>query len=476
MESRYKQIAQHLAEGIRKGTLGPGERLPSLRSLCLSRGTSLMTALAAYRHLEDLGLVEALPRSGYRVAQGKAATLCGPAIPRPRVMPEGGHRSDILAQVLASLENPSSTPLGFGCPSPDLFPQASLRRLTASLLNTRKNLWAGYSAPPGCAELRRQIALRLQRRGMEVGPEDVLITTGAMEALTLSVRLLTRPGDLVALECPTFFGIVDAVRNAGARILELPGDPQGGVEPGRLLAACDRHPVTAAVLIPSFANPTGSLMGDDRRRAWMEALQARGVALVEDDLYGELAWDHRRPTPLCAWERSDGLPNLLVGSLSKTLLPGGRVGYVVARGPWIERLTNLKATSTLANATLPEHLAAECLSSGLFDRHLRRMVPRLQAGVHALRASIARHFPQGTHVSDPRGGYLLWVELPKGVDGLTLFRLALQQGVTIAPGCLFSQGPGLERFIRLNGGLTCDLDGPMATLGRLVSELQDRGG
>jgi DNA-binding transcriptional MocR family regulator len=467
--ARYKEIARHLALSIQEGLLQPGERLPSLRSLCQSQGTSLMTALAAYRHLEDLGLVEALPRSGYRVLADSVPPLLRPAILRPRLTSYSTQRADIIAQVLTAMADPALMPLGFGCPSPVLFPLASLRRLTASLLNSRKNLWVTYSTPPGCPELRRQIARRLQARGMDVGADEILITTGAMEALTLSLRLLADAGDLVAVECPTFFGIVDAARHAGAKVLELPGDPEAGLDPERFVTACEKHPVRAAVLMPSFANPTGSLMSEDRKRAWMEVLQTYGVALVEDDVYGDLAWDGRRPTPLCALPRQDNLPNVLVGSFSKTLLPGGRVGYVVARSPWIERLTDLKNTSTLANATLPEYLAAECLSSGLFDRHLRHLTAGIQTGVRSLRDCIVRHFPAGTRVSDPRGGFLLWVELPRGTDGLALFHAALQEGISLAPGCLFSLGAGLDRFIRLNGGAAGDFDRAMATLGRLAA-------
>jgi DNA-binding transcriptional MocR family regulator len=163
-----------------------------------------------------------------------------------------------------------------------------------------------------------------------------------------------------------------------------------------------------------------------------------------------------------------------VGSFSKTLLPGGRVGYAVARSPWIERLTDLKNTSTLANATLPEYLAAECLASGLYDRHLRHLTAGVRAGVRSLRDCIVRHFPAGTRVSDPKGGFLLWVELPKETDGLALFHAALKEGISIAPGCLFSLGAGLDRFIRLNGGASGDFDQAMATLGGLAASARIR--
>jgi DNA-binding transcriptional MocR family regulator len=468
MNARYKEIASYLVRSIQEGLLRPGERLPSLRILCQGQGVSLMTALAAYRHLERLGLVEAVPRSGYRVLADPVPALRGPAITRSRLTAPSTRRADIVAQTLAAMADPALTPLGFGCPGPDCYPLDALARITTRLLGADRTLWSTYSMPPGNPELRRQIARRLQARGMAVGADEVLVTNGAMEGLSLALRLLVAPGGLVAVECPTFFGILDAARSSGAQLVELPGDPEEGLDPARLEAVCARHRVAVAVLAPVFANPTGSLMCEARKRAWMDTLQKTGVALVEDDVYGDLAWDGRQIPPLAALRRQDGLPNLLVGSFSKSLLGGGRVGYLAARSPWIERLTDLKNTSTLANATLPEAVAAECLATGLYERHLRRLSPRLQAGVRVLREGIKRHFPPGTRVSDPRGGYLLWVELPWGSDGLALFHAARGEGVSIAPGCLFSLGGGLDRFIRLNAGAGGDLEAALGILGRLA--------
>ena len=471
---KYQQIADHLARGIERGLVRPGERLPSLRALCRSHGASLMTALAAYRRLEDLGLVEALPRSGYRVRPHPAPATLRPPIRRPRLGSYRTERAELIARVLGAMVDPALVPLGHGCPSAELFPVAAFRRITARLLRSRRSLWASYSSSRGDPELRRLIAQRYQARGVDVQADDVLITVGAMEGLSLSLRRVVNPGALVAVECPTFFGIVDAARTAGARVIELPSDPQGGLDPGKLDGICRKHAIRAAVLMPTFANPTGSLMDEDRKADCMRVLEAHGVALVEDDVYGELAWNGRRHTPLCAFGRKNDQPNILVGSFSKSLLPGGRVGYVIAQSPWIEGLTDLKNTSTLANATLPQSLAAECLGSGLFDRHLRRLVPRLQLQVHSLRDKVARHFPPGTRMTDPTGGYFLWVELPKGagMDGLSLFHAALAEGIGIAPGCLFSLGGGLDRFIRLNAGTGGDVDVAIATLGRLAARVR----
>jgi DNA-binding transcriptional MocR family regulator len=473
---KYREIADHVARGIQAGVTGPGERLPSLRDVCRTHGASLMTALAAYRHLEALGLVEAVPRSGFRVKPRLPVALHQPAIRRARISQFRSERAELTAQLLAAMADPGLVPLGSGWPSADLYPLPAFRRLTSRLLRSERNPWTSFSPPRGDPELRRLIAQRYQARGMDVRPDDVLVTTGAMEALTLALRRVVKPGDVVAVDCPAFFGILDAARNAGARVMELPAEPEGGPDPAVFAAMCRRHTVRAVVLSPTFANPTGSLMNEERKAAWMEVLQAERVALIEDDVYGEFAWDGRRHVPLCATARRDDQPSILVGSFSKTLLPGGRLGYAIAQSPWVDGLADLKSTSTLANAPLPQALVAECLASGVYDRHLRCLRPRLQAGVHAMRALVARHFPPGTRVSDPQGGYFLWVELPKGkgVDGLGLFHAAVGQGVGSAPGCLFSLGGGLDRFVRLNAAVTGDMEAAVRTLGRLAATVHSR--
>jgi len=468
MASRYEAIAQRLARSIQDGVLKPGERVPSLRALCEREGISLMTALAVYRRLEALRLVEAVPRSGYRVCAGEQPELARPPIARPRVVAPSAERAALVQSVLQAIDDPGLFPLGLGCPAPELYPLAALRRVTARLLAERPALWAEYSIAPGSLELRRQIAARLCARGHRVGPHEVLITSGAAEALSLGLRCLIQPGDLVLVECPTYFGVLDAVRGAGARVLELPGDAEHGIDPARLDALCRKQRVRAAALIPSFANPTGSLLSEARKRECAAILRKHQVALVEDDLYGELAFDRRAVPPMAAFA-AESLPCVLASSLSKTLLPGARIGFLVARSPIIERALALKQSTTLANNTLAEHLARECLQSGLFDRHLRKLIPAMEHNVSRMQSAVLRHFPVGTRVSRPRGGYLLWVELPAPCDGLALFHTAREHGISIAPGCIFTLAGGLDRFIRLNGAAPGDLEHALQTLGKLAA-------
>jgi DNA-binding transcriptional MocR family regulator len=471
MAARYERIAERFAQRIHGGLLAPGERLPSLRALCESEGVSLMTALAAYRRLEALRLVEATPRSGFKVRLTESPKLDRPAIRRPRVVQHRSPREAILGQALAAADDPALAPLGLACPDPAHFPLASLRRITGRLLAARPEIWGTYSLPPGQPELRRLIARRLAGRGLRVGPENVLITSGTMEALSLSIRCAAAPRALVAVECPTYFGILDAVKSAGAEVLELPGDPEHGVDPERLDFACRRHRVSAAVLMPCFANPTGSVMSDERKAAFARVLERHRVALVEDDLYAELAFDGRAPSPLASHASPQGkAPWFLAGSFSKTLLPAGRVGYLVAEAPQLERAMAWKRMTTLANATLPELLAGECLASGVYDRHLRRMIPRLRQQMRQVEHAVASHFPAGTKASRPRGGFMSWLELPRGCDGERLFWSAREAGISIMPGSVFSLSTGLERFIRLSAGSRAPLEPAIRALGRIASK------
>jgi DNA-binding transcriptional MocR family regulator len=474
MTAKYEAIAQQVAARIRTGLLAPGERLPSLRSLCETEGVSLMTALAAYRRLEAWRLVEAAPRSGFKVCLSEGEKLERPPIARARLVRNKDPREAILAETLAAAYDPNLVPFGLGCPDPQHFPLATLRRITGRLLAARPELWATYSLPPGSAELRRLVAQRLSARGLEVDPKQVLVTSGAMEALSLALRCLVRAGDVVAVECPTFFGILDAVKSAGAQVLELPGDPDGGVDPERLTLACRRHRVRAAVLMPCFSNPTGSLMSEGRKAALAAVLAEHEVALVEDDLYAELAFDLKAPSPLSRFMNGKRAPRFLAGSFSKSLLPAGRVGYLVGDSPWVERAVEHKRVTTLANATLPETLVAECLSSGVFDRHLRRMIPRLEQQVRNLEHAVVQHFPEHTRTSRPRGGFMLWLELPRGCDGDALFWSARDAGISIVPGSVFSLSSGLGRFVRLSAGFRLDCEPALRTLGGLARRQLER--
>jgi DNA-binding transcriptional MocR family regulator len=258
------------------------------------------------------------------------------------------------------------------------------------------------------------------------------------------------------------------------RALELPSHPRDGVLPVSLEAALGpargRPRIAAAVLTPSYANPLGSFMPDAARREVVELLARRGVPLIEDDIYGDIAFDGSRPRPAKAHDAAGGV--LLCSSFSKSLAPGLRVGWC-APGRYRDAVAARKLTSTIASATLPQLAIADLMESGAYDRHLRRLRAALRDQTAAVAAAVARRFPEGTRVSRPGGGLVLWVELPRGVDALCLYRRAREARIGIAPGPLFSASGRYRSFIRLSCGSPFGerVERALATLGRMAGEM-----
>lgn len=461
----YKRYADELAGLIADGALQPGERLPSVREASRRRALSEMTILRAYHRLEARGLIVARPRSGYYVAE-TLRKRPAPAPSTPPALPTAIDKSELIVDLLASIRRPSIVPLGSAFPSPSLMP---MRALHASLNRSMRGLdpmQAVADLSPGNPELRRLIALRHRGDGIALEADDLVITDGAMEALNLSLQAVTAPGDAVIIESPTFYGSLQALERLRLRAVEVPTDPQTGIDLDALAVALERHRPAACWLMSSFQNPLGATMPEARKQALVALLAAHEVPLIEDDVYGELHYGPARPRPAKAHDRA-GLV-LHCASFSKCLAPGYRIGWVAA-GRYTAKLQRLKLGSSLS-AAMPSQLAlADYLATGAYERHLRRLRERLAASRDAMLAAIDAHFPDGTRVTRPDGGYFLWVELPPGIDTRTLQQAALAQDISLAPGALFSARDDFAACLRLNYGHPDDdrVLPAIATLGQL---------
>ncbi|TWI12491.1 PLP-dependent aminotransferase family protein [Aerolutibacter ruishenii] len=466
---RYEALAQDLARSIQSGLLQPGERLPSVRETCAARKISPSTVFRAYHLLETRGLVESRPRSGFYVARGRIRL---PPEPEMASRPDGESRavdvSDLVFQVLRSSMNRDRVPLGSAFPSPMLFP---LERLGRSMAKAAIHLdpWSTVDdLTPGQLALRRQIARRYRLDGIDIEAEDIVITNGAMEAMSLSITAVTRPGDAVLVESPCFYITLQILERNGLRAIEVPTHPREGVDLEALAQAIARHAPRACWLMPTFHNPLGSTMPEANKRALATLLAEHGVPLVEDDVYSELHFQPTRPPPVKAYDR-EGLV-LHCGSFSKCLAPGYRIGWVVP-GRFRTQVARAKLTSTL-NTNVPGQLAiAGYLEGGGYERHLRQLRERLAHQQAQYVAAIAEAFPRETRVTRPMGGYFLWLELPAGTDALTLRQRALAHGMSLAPGPMFSPSRGFGNCLRLNCGHPFDarMADAVATLGRLAA-------
>lgn len=468
---RYESLAEDIARSIQSGLLKPGERLPSVRETCAARKISPSTVFQAYYLLEGRGLVESRPRSGYYVAREPIRL---PPEPEAASRPDGESRSvdvsELVFEVLQSSMNRDRAPLGSAFPSPVLFP---LERLGRAMAKTAVHLdpWSTVDdLTPGQVALRRQIARRYLLEGIDVSAEDIIITNGAMEALSLSIAAVTRPGDAVLVESPCFYVTLQVLERNGLQAIEVPTHPREGVDLAALAQAIVRHAPKACWLMPTFQNPLGSTMPDANKRALVALLAEHGIPLVEDDVYAELHFQPKRPPPAKAFDR-EGLV-LHCGSFSKCLAPGYRIGWV-APGRFRTQVARHKLTSTL-NTNVPAQLAiAGYLEGGGFERHLRRLRETLAQLQARYVAAIAEAFPRETRVTRPLGGYFLWLELPAGTDALALRQRALTFGMSLAPGPMFSPSRGFGNCVRLNCGHPFDerMADALATLGRLATEM-----
>lgn len=464
----YKRYADELAHLIAQGTLRVDERLPSVREASRRRGLSEMTVLRAYHRLEARGLIVARPRSGYFVQAQRQRLLPKPQLSAPPPLATAVDKGEQIHALLSAIRQPRIVPLGSAFPSPRLLPLKALHGALNRSVRRLDPLRTVIDLSPGNPELRRLIALRYRGDGIAIDADDLVITDGALEALNLCLQAVTRPGDTVILESPTFYAALQALERLHLKAVEVPTDPETGIDLDALDTAVRRHRPAAVWLMTSFQNPLGATVPEWRRQALVQLLAGHGVPLIEDDVYGELYYGATRPKPAKACD-AEGLV-LHCASFSKCLAPGYRIGWA-APGRWTAAVERLKLGSSLS-AAVPSQLAlVDYLAGGSYSRHLRQLRDTLSSARDAMIEAIQLHFPPGTRVTRPDGGYFLWLELPGDIDTRALQQAALAHDISLAPGALFSAREDFRHCLRINYGHPDDprVLPAIATLGALIA-------
>jgi DNA-binding transcriptional MocR family regulator len=477
MEQLQHRLATELREQISQGVYGAGERLPGVRTLSRMRGVSIATVLAAYRRLEDDALVEARPRSGYYVRSRPNMAVLPPAVSTPAAQPSPVSGQDLVLGLVKATHVDGLVQLGAAVPDACFLPTRAVERALARSARLHRSRLAAYEFPPGLPELRRQIARRMVQAGCAVDADEVVITNGCQEALVLALQAVTRPGDVVAIESPTFYGLLQALEALELEALEIPTDPVDGLSLEALQLALERWPVKVCVATPSFSNPLGYCMSPARKRRLLELLGRHRVPLIEDDLYGDLGFAAQRPPPCLSLVEGSGAEVIYCSSFSKTLSPGLRVGWIlrwILPGRHKGRVEYLKYVLNLATPTVSQLALAELLGGGGYERHLRTVRGDYARALERMIEAVMRHFPPGTRITQPAGGFVIWVELAPDVDSLELARRARAEGISIAPGPIFSATQKYRNFMRLS--CACPWDGRIeAALGRLAGLLDKAG-
>ncbi len=442
----YRKVADRIQSMITDGMYGPGEKIPSLRALSASLSVSVNTVREAYLLLESRGILKARPQAGFYVAipvETPRHPQTSDPVPTMVTVP------DIVHQVMRDSVNSDYVSLALALTDHNLLPLPDVERALIHALRYRPHETLGYQFKGFTRDLRTHIARRLMAVGVDAASEDLVITAGCMEAVSLALLATCTRGDTVAVESPTYFIFFRLIERMGIKVVEIPADPDTGMQLDVLEYVLDTHSVKAVLSTSNFHNPTGSLMSDERKTRLVSLVSAAGAALIEDDIYGELHFGAKRPAPLAAFD-SDGTV-IHCSSVSKTVSAGLRIGWVRG-GRWSEDIERLKATFSITPPAPSVQALTEYLDSGRYDRHLRKLRRALNDNMCRLIRQVRDEFPEGTRMTNPSGGMTTWVELPRGIDTVELYRKAREKGISIAIGPMFTMSRDFHQFLRLNAG------------------------
>ncbi len=447
----YQQVIDLIIENIDNGTLRPGDKLPSLRRMSKRAGVSVPTVRQAYVELEKQRRVAARPKSGFYVRAATRNDLVRAATGvRPAEAPAPIRCRRLIDRVYDGINRPELVPFGIANPCMAKPAARTLHRAMKRVMTRAADRSLSYAGTRGEPSLRRQIAWRyLDRLGMNVDPDDVCITNGGQEALLLALSAVAGAGDVIAIESPTYHGLLELIDSLGMLAIEVETCPEDGVSLEALRDTLARHPVKVCMLSTTLSNPLGATMPEEKREQVVRLIEAQDVVLIEDDVYGDLVFDAPRPRPAQFYARGDRV--LTCGSFSKTAAPGYRVGWLLP-GRYTERVERLKRAYSCSSGFLQQLTLSDFLASGDYDRYLRSLRPALRVNAERMSAYVSRHFPDCTRISKPRGGSVLWLELAPAVDAETLFDRAIEAGISIAPGPVFSASRRYRHSIRLSFG------------------------
>ena len=471
--SLTQQLVDRFAAAIDAEELAPGEKLPTTRALAADAGINHLTAARVYRRLAELGYVTASVGKGtfVRALAPDAEERHGDdwqiyALPdRPITYAE-----QVTGDAFRLANEPGMLSLSTGWPSPRLYPTEALARITADVFADEGGHAISYLTAEGLYDLREQIARYGGDQGFASDPDEIIVTSGARQAIDLAVRTLIEPGDVAVVESPTFVGILSSLRQAGARVIGVPLD-EHGLDVDALERVLARHEVKLCALQTSCQNPTGRDLSRDRRKRLAALAIERNFFVVEDGVYSELRYEGENPQALRALAPGHVI---YVDSLSKTVGGGLRVGWLAARGPVFERLAALKLETDFHTATLPQHIAARFMAEGLHHEQVERTLPFYRERRDALMGALERHLAGEYHASVPQGGHHVWVTLKRPLSERELYSEASRHGVTFTPGGIVTAERHAQTSMRLSFSLLDpeELDEGVRRLARAIRQLR----
>lgn len=465
----YSDIANGIARQITSGLLKSGDKLPSVRMLCKEYTISMNTAKRVFLELEAQSLIDSRPQSGYFVSRLTYLKLPLSEVSQPSSLANDNEPDELISQVYANMGNENLTLFSISAPSGDLLPLAKLKKEIIMATRELNEGGTGYEPLQGNIKLRRMIAIRSLSWGGNLHENELITTNGAINAVSLCLMALGKPGDTIAMESPCYPGTLQLAISLGFKVLELPTHPITGLEIAALREAIPK--INLCLLVPNFNTPLGSCMPDEHKKEIVALLAQHQIPLIEDDIYGDLYFGTQRPKCCKSFDQEGNV--LWCSSVSKTLAPGYRVGWV-APGKYKEKLLKLKLIHSISSASIIHESVANFLKTGKYENHLRQLRRTLQLNYQNYVLAIAEYFPEGTKTSRPQGGLAIWVEFSKEIDTKKLYYLAIKQQISITPGRIFTLQNQFENCMRLCIGLSwsAEIRAKLKLLGNLAKSLK----
>lgn len=468
----YMQVAEGLEKMIADDVLKIGDKLPSVRVLSDEYGISMGTAFQAYYHLEGKGLIESRPKSGYYVRFNQRRFPDLPRVIQPDVLSHEVTVKEMISSIYADIatHNDKIINLAMAVPDVSLLPTAKINKSVVHALRNSRDHCINYEHTQGNLELRKQIAKLAFNWGGKVKPDEVLVTAGCLEAITICLKAVTKPGDTVAVESPNYFGIFQAIENMGLKVVEVSSCFISGLDLDCLQQVIKKFPIRACVVIPNFNNPLGGCMPDENKKKLVEMITKHNIPLIEDDIYGELYFGKNRPRT-CKYYDTRGMV-MHCSSLTKSLAPGYRIGWIIP-GKFLEQVKQIKRIQNISSPTLTQAAMAHFLQIGRYEYHLKGLRKALHTQCLRYIQGIVDYFPEDTKVSRPHGGFVLWVQLNKKVNAFKLRSEAMKHHISIMPGKIFSASCNYSNCIRISFGKPWDddVDYGLMMLGKLIQKM-----
>lgn len=440
---KSEQSALSLRYLIESGVWKPNEKLPSLRQQAEISGFSLMTVMNAYQELEAQGLIYSKEKLGYFITETSKSNKDNQAI----ILNEKIEINSTVFRYLKSIQSEEIVPFGIAFPNSQLLYSPKLMQTLGQRAKHRLSYEQMPSLPPGNLDLRKLIAQRYCMQGIQTDPSDIVITSGGLDALNLSLQALTKSGDYILLQETIFYGAWQATEHLGLKVITIPEHPELGLDLEAFENAILKYPIKVCLLMLNSHNPIGFTVSDETKLQLAKLLHKHQIYLIEDDVYEELYFNNKKPLSMKYFDQENLI--LHCSSFSKTLGAGFRVGWVHA-GKFSENIQHLQLMSTLSVNSFIQNALAEYLFHRHYEKHLKSLRATLKRLKNQYYQYLIKNLPKTCQVHYYPSGYFLWISLPEHVDANLLYHQLLEHKIGIAPGSLFYQMNAIPHHIRIN--------------------------